>query len=137
MLWLALGLILLGVLVSGATTCPVERCRCGAQSWNCDDSGLRRVPPVDDERVLILSLRRCLLRELTDEDMIRLGDSVVALDVSHQRGYDCVRDVRALAWPTVQVKGLCAVSFFYFVFLKKIKNKNKKIFIIFLLYKKT
>ena len=115
---LALGLILLGVLVSGATTCPVEHCQCGAQKWSCDDSGLRRVPPVEDERVLILSLRRSLVRELTDDDMTRLGGNVVSLDVSDQRGYACVRDARERAWSTVRVTGLCVVSFL-FVFLKK------------------
>jgi hypothetical protein len=116
----ALGLILLGVLVSGAaTTCPVKHCRCGAQKWNCDDSGLRRVPPVEDKRVLILSLRRSLVRELTDDDMAGLGGNVMTLDVSDQRGYACVRDVRERAWPTVRVTGLCVVSVFLFVFFKK------------------
>ena len=103
---LAIGLIL---LVGEGTTCPVDLCRCGAQAWNCDDSGLRRVPRVEDAGVLFLSLRRCLLRELTDGDMARLGD-VTDLDLSNQRGYDCVRDRRALAWPMVRVTGLCAVS---------------------------
>ena len=120
MLWLALSLVLLGVLVSwAATTCPVEQCRCGVQKWDCSDSGLRRVPHVNDERVLVVSLRGCLLRELNDEDMIGLGANVVTLDVSQQRGYHCVRDVRELAWPTVRVTGLCAVSAFFISFKKK------------------
>ena len=118
---LALGLILLYFSVGEGTTCPVDLCRCGAQAWNCDDSGLRSVPRVDDNRVLFVSLRRGLLRELTDDDMARLGGSVVALDLTDQRGYDCVRDGRALAWPTVRVTGLCAVSGL-FLFLKKKKK---------------
>ena len=125
MLWLALSLILVGASRAVKSACPVQHCRCGAQKWDCGDSGLRRVPRVDDERVLIVSLRGCLLRELTDGDMIGLGDNVVALDVSQQRGYECVRDVRELAWPTVRVTGLCAVSFFFISFF--FKNKKIKI----------
>ena len=124
----------MGALHTVKTTCPVQHCRCGAQKWDCGDSGLRRVPRVDDEKILIVSLRGCLLRELTDGDMIGLGENVVALDVSHQRGYECVRNVRELAWPTVRVTGLCAVSvFFLFRFLKKNKKIKKK-FIIFFLF---
>ena len=108
---LALGAILWGVLASAATTCPVEHCQCGLQKWSCDDSGLRRVPPVEDERVLILSLRRSLVRDLTDDDMTRLGGSVVSLDLSDQRGSTCVMDVRKQTWPAVRVTGLCTVSF--------------------------
>ena len=118
---LVIGLIL---LAGEATTCPVDLCHCGLQAWNCDDSGLRHVPNVEDARVLFLSLRRCLLLDLTDDDMTRLG-GVTDLDVSNQRGYDCVRDRQRLAWPTVRVTGLCAVSVL-FLFFKKIKNKIKK-----------
>jgi hypothetical protein len=123
---LVIGLIL---LAGEATTCPVDLCRCGLQAWNCDDSGLRRVPHVEDAGVLFLSLRRCLLRDLTDDDMTRLGD-VTDLDVSNQRGYDCVRDRRGLAWPTVRVTGLCAVSVLFLFLKKKKKKKKKKIFYI-------
>ena len=112
---LVLGLILLGVSVCGGSTCPVDLCRCGAQAWNCDGSGLRRVPSVGDAGVLFLSLRRCLLRELTDDDMARLND-VKDLDLSDQRGYDCVRDRRESVWPTVRVTGLCAVSVLFLFF---------------------
>ena len=115
---LVLGLILLGVPVCGGSTCPVDLCQCGAQAWNCDDSGVRRVPSVGDEGVLFLSLRRCLLRELNDDDMARLND-VKDLDLSDQRGYNCVLDRRESAWPTVRVTGLCAVSVL-FLFLKKV-----------------
>jgi hypothetical protein len=114
-MWLALALILLGFLDLVKTTCPVD-CQCGLQKWDCGYSGLRRVPYVDDEKVLIVSLRGCLLRDLTDEDMTRLGTSVVALDVSDQRGTSCVIDARKRAWPAVRVAGLCSVRFFLFVF---------------------
>ena len=122
MLVLVIGLVL---LAGEVCTCPADLCRCGLMAWNCDDSGLRHVPNVEDVRVVFLSLRRCLLLDLTDNDMHRLG-GVTDLDVSDQRGYSCVRDRRRLAWPTVRVTGLCAVSVLFLFFLKKIKNKIKK-----------
>jgi len=102
--------IVLVVLVSGQSNCPSE-CHCGEQKWSCE-GGLRRVPNVD-EGVLAVTLRGCLMRTVTDGDMERLATSVLILDVTQQRGVNCVMDARKRVWPTVQILGLCTVSFLY------------------------
>ena len=108
--------IVLVVLVSGQTDCPSE-CHCGEQRWSCE-GGLRRVPNVD-EGVLAVTLRGCLMRVLTDRDMERLATSVLILDLTRQRGVNCVMDARKKVWPTTRILGLCAVSFLYVFFKKK------------------
>ena len=107
--------IVLVMIVSGQTDCPSE-CHCGEQRWSCE-GGLRRVPNVD-EGVLAVTLRGCLIRAVTDDDMERLATSVLILDLTRQRGVNCVMDARKKVWPTTRILGLCAVSFYTFFFKK-------------------